>query len=77
MIDGNFSTCGKQVLRGGVPFADACTNDAATLIAAFMNVPDYIDAQAELLKSAGSRLTLRVIASGIRACLHVPEGGRT
>ena len=69
-----YSSHGKQVLADGEPYADAINNEAATSIAASMNIPNWLDTEAECKKVTREfARTFRLIADSLRAKFHEPE----
>ena len=73
MID-LYTRAGKQVLRNGCHFVDACDEEAAEIIVRAFALPDkfaaYLDAEAEKSPRARVRArTLRVMADNVRAGL--------
>ena len=65
-----FRTNGKQILRGGIHFADAGTDAAASKITAALNLPDWLEDRASRSKSRQARRIFTVLADDIRAGLH-------
>lgn len=71
MKPAEYTTNAKQVLCDNQYLADAVSEEAAQMIVDALNIPNWLDAEAERLK--GSRPTARawrVAADGIRAGFH-------
>lgn len=70
-----FTTNGKQILRDGEHYAEGATSDAAAEIVDALNVPDWLDQEAErLAKSKSTARTLRIAADSLRAKFHRVDG---
>lgn len=65
-----FTQNGKQILRDGESFADAVTSEAATEIVGALNIPDWLDSEAEKSLHRGTSRAWRIAADNIRAKFH-------
>lgn len=69
-----FTTNGKQVLKDGEHYGEGASSEAAQEIVDAMNIPDWLDSEAERLgKSKSTARTLRITADSLRAKFHRME----
>ncbi|WP_417615376.1 hypothetical protein [Parasphingorhabdus sp.] len=73
MPDSTFTQNGKQILRDGQHYAEGATSEAASEIVDALNVPDWLDSEANKSRQRATARAWRIAADNIRAKFHRVE----